>query len=90
MKERFAYDYEEVIVESATYTAASAAGLDTSGESIPYVAGWGEDGALEAIQQVAELIDTVAPRIETAITASGPSVDGEGRPSRAAAERAAA
>ncbi|MFL5911771.1 MAG: hypothetical protein ACJ768_14500 [Gaiellaceae bacterium] len=38
--ERFAYDYEEVIVESATYIAASAAGLDTGGESIPYVAGW--------------------------------------------------
>src|SRR5881227_1601585 len=49
----FEYACEEVIVESATYITASAAGLDTSGESIPYVAGWGEDGALEAIQQVA-------------------------------------
>jgi hypothetical protein len=66
--EEFAYAYEEVIVESATYIAASAAGLDTSGESIPYVAGWGENGALEAIQQVAELIDRVALRIEEAIT----------------------
>ena len=65
--ETFVYAYEEVIVESATYIAASAAGLDTSGESIPYVAGWGEDGALEAIQQVAELIDTVALRIEKAV-----------------------
>jgi hypothetical protein len=38
------------------------------GESIPYVAGRGEDGALEAIRQVAELIDRVALRIEKAIT----------------------
>jgi N-terminal domain of anti-restriction factor ArdC len=65
--EEFAYAYEEVIVECATYITASAAGLDTSGESIPYVAGWGENGALEAIQQVAELIDRVALRIENAI-----------------------
>ncbi|MFL5912916.1 MAG: hypothetical protein ACJ768_20410 [Gaiellaceae bacterium] len=47
--------------------AASGAGLDTSGESIPYVAGWGEDGALEAIQQVAELIDSIVLRIEVAL-----------------------
>jgi N-terminal domain of anti-restriction factor ArdC len=66
--EEFAYAYEEVIVESATYVAASAAGLDTSGESIPYVAGWGGNGALEAIQQVAELIDRVALRLEKTIT----------------------
>jgi hypothetical protein len=72
--EQFAYDYEEVIVESATYIAASPAGLDTSGESIPYVAGWGEGGALEAIQQVAQLIDTVALRIEEAISAGAEPV----------------
>jgi hypothetical protein len=62
-----------VIVESATYIAASAAGLNTSGESIPYVAGWGENGALEAIQQVAELIDRVALRIEEATCLDGAS-----------------
>ncbi len=27
-----------------------AAGLDVGGESIPHVAGWGEDGALDAIR----------------------------------------
>ena len=38
------------------------------------MAGWGENGALEAIQQVAELIDTIASRIEETITGkrSGP------------------
>src|SRR5881227_1948974 len=76
----FEYACEEVIVESATYIAASAAGLDTSGESIPYVAGWGEDGALDAIQQVAELIDAIASRIEDAITTTD-----EPRPQRESA-----
>jgi hypothetical protein len=36
-------------VDTATYVAAASVGLDVSGESMPYVAGWGEDGALEAV-----------------------------------------
>ena len=36
-------------------------------ESIPYVAGWGEGGALDAIREYAETIDTVARRIEAAL-----------------------
>lgn len=34
---------------------------------MPYVAGWGEDGALDATRQYAETIDAIARRIETAI-----------------------
>ena len=41
--------------------------LDTGGETIPYVAGWGEDGALDAIHQDAQTIDEVARRIETTL-----------------------
>jgi hypothetical protein len=37
-----------VIVDTAILIILSGAGLDTSGETIPYIAGWGEDGALEA------------------------------------------
>ena len=37
------------------------------GESIPYVAGWGEDGALEAIREYAQTIDTIARRIDDAV-----------------------
>jgi hypothetical protein len=37
------------------------------GESIPYVAGWGQDGALDAIREYAETIDAIARRIEQAI-----------------------
>ena len=57
----------EVIVDSATYLAAASVGLDVSGESIPYVAGWGETGALEAVIEFAGTIDELARRIETAL-----------------------
>lgn len=57
----------EVMVDCVTYIVCGRVGLDTSGESIPYVAGWGEDGALDAIQQDAQTIDEVAHRIETVL-----------------------
>ena len=57
----------EVMVDCVTYIVCGQLGLDTSGETISYVAGWGEDGALDAIQQDAQTIDEVARRIETAL-----------------------
>jgi hypothetical protein len=57
----------EVMVDCVTYIVLAQLGLDTSGESIPYVAGWGEDGALDALQADAQTIDEVARRIETAL-----------------------
>jgi len=45
----------------------AAGGLDTSGETIPYVAGWGETGALEAVSAFAAVIDQHARAIEKAI-----------------------
>ena len=38
------------------------------GETIPYVAGWGETGALEAVTEHAELIDRLARTVENAIS----------------------
>jgi hypothetical protein len=35
---------------------------------VPYVAGWGEDGALEAVTQFAKTIDELAWRIENVLT----------------------
>ena len=58
----------EVLVDS-TYIVCSSVGLDVGGESIPYVAGWGEDGALDAIREYAATIDSVARRIEDALVA---------------------
>jgi hypothetical protein len=57
----------EVIVDTATYCVLGSVGLDVGSESIPYIAGWGEDGALDAIRQYAQTIDTIARRIEDAL-----------------------
>jgi hypothetical protein len=57
----------EVIVDTATYVAAASVGLDVSGESVPYVAGWGETGALDAVTAFAGAIDELARRVESAL-----------------------
>lgn len=57
----------EVLVDCVTYCVLGSVGLDVGGESIPYVAGWGEDGALDAIREYAQTIDTIARRIEDAL-----------------------
>lgn len=54
----------EVIVDTVTHLVAGSVGLDVSGESIPYIAGWGEDGALQAITTFAHTIDDLARKIE--------------------------
>jgi hypothetical protein len=57
----------EVLVDCVTYCVLGSVGLDVGGESIPYVAGWGEDGALDAIRQYAGTLDTIARHIEDAL-----------------------
>jgi hypothetical protein len=57
----------EVIVDTATLIVLGGVGLDTSGETIPYVASWGETGALEAVTAHAQLIDRLARTVENAI-----------------------
>jgi hypothetical protein len=42
------------------------AGLDITGESVPYVAGWA-DGDAGKIREYAELVDKTARRIEDAL-----------------------
>jgi hypothetical protein len=58
--ERFGRERAEVIVECAAFVVAAGLQLETGGESIPYVAGWGEDGALNAVAEAAGLIDEIA------------------------------
>lgn len=65
--EEFGRERAEVLVDCATYCVLQAAGLDTAGESVPYVGGWGEAGALEAVRAFAGRIDEVARRIEDAL-----------------------
>lgn len=65
--EQYTREQAEVLVDCVTYVVCSGVGLDVGGESIPYVAGWGEDGALDAINQYARTIDEIARRIETVL-----------------------
>jgi antirestriction protein ArdC len=58
-------DVAEVIVETATVVVCGALGLDTSGESIPYITGWGEQD-LDAIRRHAEKVDEIARTLEAA------------------------
>jgi hypothetical protein len=57
----------EVIVDTVTYIVCGSVGLDTSGSTVPYVAGWGESGDLDAIRGCAEAIDAIARRIEDSL-----------------------
>jgi hypothetical protein len=65
--EKYGREQAEVLVDCVTYCVLGSVGLDVSGESIPYIAGWGEDGALDAIREYAQTIDTIARRIEDAL-----------------------
>jgi hypothetical protein len=58
-----------VLADTVTPIVLAQAGLDVGGETVPYIAGWGEDGALEAIRAYAHTVDDVARRIEEAVLA---------------------
>jgi len=59
----------EVIVDTATAIACASVGLRVDGDSIPYIAGWGETGELDAVTAFAKTIDELARRIETVLAA---------------------
>jgi hypothetical protein len=51
-----------VIVDTVTFVVCRAVELRVDGESVPFVAGWGEEGALDAVVlEFAEAIDALAP-----------------------------
>ena len=58
---------EELVVEAVAYVVCAGAGLNTGSDSVPYIAGWAGDGALAQLQKTANLIDSLARRIEQAI-----------------------
>lgn len=60
------YAEEEVVAESVAYAVCGALGLDVSGDSVPYLAGWGERAEGEPIERYAALIDRLASRLEDA------------------------
>jgi len=71
---RYSRPQAEVMVDTATQVAASAVGLAVDGETVSYVSGWGEDGALEAVTEFAETIDQVARWIEDVLLAAHETV----------------
>jgi N-terminal domain of anti-restriction factor ArdC len=73
--DRYSRAQAEVMVDTVTLVAASAVGLAVDGETVPYVSGWGEDGALEAVTEFAETIDRVARHIEEVLLAAQEQLD---------------
>ena len=69
--QRYSRPQAEVIVDTTTLVVLGGLGLDVSGETVPYVAGWGEDGALDAVTQFAHLIDELARRVQAALSTTG-------------------
>ncbi|MGA8746432.1 MAG: ArdC-like ssDNA-binding domain-containing protein [Solirubrobacterales bacterium] len=61
------YAEEEVVAESVAFAVCDSLGLDTSGASIPYIAGWGERSDDEPIERYAALIDRLAHRLEEVV-----------------------
>lgn len=67
----------ELIVESVACIVCGSVGLDTTGESVPYLAGWNNDQAVDRIKLLATTIDEIARAIEHTIDAREPrSQDG--------------
>jgi hypothetical protein len=57
----------ELIVESVACIVCGSVGLDTTSESVPYLAGWNDQQAAERIKLLAGTIDEIARAIERAI-----------------------
>ncbi len=75
----------EVLVDCVTYVVLGSVGLDVAGETVPYIAGWGESGELDAVHNDAKTIDQIAKRIETALTTAQHTDTSETEPATLAA-----
>jgi len=56
----------ETLTESITFIVCAGIGLDTSDESVPYVAGW-DDEDLKPLELFAHTVDEIARRIEAVL-----------------------
>jgi hypothetical protein len=73
--QRFSRAEAELIVESVACIVCAGAGLDTSGESVPYLVGWNPEQAVERIQLLTGTIDEIAREIERALDADARPAD---------------
>lgn len=58
----------EVITDATTHIVCASVGLDTSQDTIPYIASWATGDALDAVRTAAALIDRIAGQLEDALT----------------------
>jgi antirestriction protein ArdC len=68
----------ELIVESVACIVCGSVGLDTTSESVPYLAGWNNDQAVDRIKLLAGSIDEIARAIESALEVHGGNLDDGG------------
>ena len=61
------YAEGELIAESVAWTCGQTVGLDSSANSIPYLASWAEQASLEVLERAAALTGRLADRIEQAL-----------------------
>jgi antirestriction protein ArdC len=73
----FGYCGEELVVESVAFTVCGSLGLDTSVNSVPYMASWAEGASMETIESAAATIDRVAKRIEDYVLEASTAVGRE-------------
>jgi len=64
------------VAESVAHIVCGFLGLDTSANSIPYLASWSEDTPAEAFEHIAGLIDRLAHRIEDTLQSAGEAMAG--------------
>jgi hypothetical protein len=67
------YAAEELVAESVALTVCGFLGLDTSGNSVPYLAVWSENTPEDAFERIAGLVDRLARRLEDACHVDGDS-----------------
>ena len=67
---KLTYAQEEIVVESVAWSCCQTVGLDTSANSIPYLASWAEQASLEILEQTAAITNHLAQRIEDALLAA--------------------
>jgi N-terminal domain of anti-restriction factor ArdC len=82
---KLSYAQEELVVESAAWSCCQAVGLDTSANSIPYLASWTQSAELEVLEQTAALTDRICDRIESALLQTAPDPTADTGPEVAAA-----
>jgi len=85
---QLSYAAEELVVESVAFTVAGSVGLDTIGETAPYLASWAQSAPLETIEATAKLIDRLARRIEEALQGAAETAEAEEDPCEGAPQAA--